>query len=403
MLISAYACEPNKGSEPAAGWNWSLAAAQEHEVWVLTRANNREPIEAELARRPQPNLHFVYIDLPAWARRWKRGQRGVRLYYALWQGVALRKARNLHAEVGFDVAHHVTFANAWMPASVSKLGLPFVLGPVGGGPEIPLALLPELGLRGAVFEVARRLARAIASYNPSVRGSWRAAQVILTQNRETVQRLPTYCRGKARILPNPSAPARLANTPDPTPSGVEIKVLCAGRLKPWKGVSLVIRAIARTPSARLLVVGSGSDERRLRRLMVSLGQAARVSFVPWLPQDALWGLFSDTAVLVLPSLREDASFLVLEAQTHGVPVIAFASGGPRILAERPGASVRLLPLRNRKDAVTQLADAIGSAASLQRPSGRLLAAWDRKLPERLTSIYTTVVNSQSRRYDQRSQ
>ena len=46
VLISAYACEPHKGSR-GAGWNWSLAAGRENEVWVLTRANNRESIEAE--------------------------------------------------------------------------------------------------------------------------------------------------------------------------------------------------------------------------------------------------------------------------------------------------------------------------------------------------------------------
>ena len=48
ILVSAYACEPGKGSEPGAGWLWARAAARRHEVWVLTRANNREAIEAAL-------------------------------------------------------------------------------------------------------------------------------------------------------------------------------------------------------------------------------------------------------------------------------------------------------------------------------------------------------------------
>ena len=45
LLISAYACEPGLGSEPGAGWNCVRQAARFHEVWVLTRENNREPIE----------------------------------------------------------------------------------------------------------------------------------------------------------------------------------------------------------------------------------------------------------------------------------------------------------------------------------------------------------------------
>ena len=52
VLISAYACEPSKGSEPGMGWNVAREMAEYHDIWVLTRANNRAPIEAEMAQRP---------------------------------------------------------------------------------------------------------------------------------------------------------------------------------------------------------------------------------------------------------------------------------------------------------------------------------------------------------------
>ena len=100
ILISAYACEPRKGSEPGIGWQWALAhAAAGHEVWVLTRANNRAAIEDALQHHPSPGLHFVYHDLPRWMRWWKRGGRGVRLYYLLWQWGAYRLARILCREL----------------------------------------------------------------------------------------------------------------------------------------------------------------------------------------------------------------------------------------------------------------------------------------------------------------
>ena len=41
VLISAYACEPGKGSEPGVGWNWVRQIADfAKEVWVITKANN---------------------------------------------------------------------------------------------------------------------------------------------------------------------------------------------------------------------------------------------------------------------------------------------------------------------------------------------------------------------------
>ena len=81
ILLSAYACEPRKGSEPGVGWSAALLLSDEHDVWVLTRANNRAAIERELGRCPLPRLHFVYYDLPSWARWWKRRRRGLQLYY----------------------------------------------------------------------------------------------------------------------------------------------------------------------------------------------------------------------------------------------------------------------------------------------------------------------------------
>ncbi len=96
VLVSAYACEPDKGSEPGVGWNWVKQIAKTHETWVLTRANNRESIERELQENPMPGAHFVYLDLPHWMRFWKRGQRGVHLYYYLWQIAAFIPARHLY-------------------------------------------------------------------------------------------------------------------------------------------------------------------------------------------------------------------------------------------------------------------------------------------------------------------
>jgi len=85
VLVGAYACEPNRGSEPCVGWQMTQAISAHHEAWVITRHSNKRAIERSLSLSPNPNLHFIYVDLPRWARFWKKGDRGVRLYYYLWQ------------------------------------------------------------------------------------------------------------------------------------------------------------------------------------------------------------------------------------------------------------------------------------------------------------------------------
>lgn len=366
ILVSAYACEPGKGSEPGAGWAWAAAAAERHDVWVLTRANNREAIESELARRPRPTLRPVYLDLPPALRAWKRRQRGVRTYYLLWQVLAARVARRLHREHGFNVVHHVTFANMWLPAPTRLRGVPFVLGPVGGGVHVPVRLYPSLGARGAGNELRLRALRAAARVSPLVRLTWRRAAVIVAQNEETRSAFTRGLRPRVVVRPN----ACTAESPPerhPLPAGPPVAVY-AGRLTPWKGVALAVRALSRLPEWELLVLGSGPEEKRLRRLARRLGVEDRLRLVPWVPREEVLEILARSTALVLPSLRDDASLISPEAQAVGTPVVAFGRGGPAALARFPGAQFELVPLRGGPDAcAAALADGLRRAAAGPRP------------------------------------
>ena len=61
---------------------------------------------------------------------------GASLYY-LWQIGAYRIGKRLHQQVRFDLVHHVTFVNYWLPSFLALLPVPFVWGPVGGGESAP--------------------------------------------------------------------------------------------------------------------------------------------------------------------------------------------------------------------------------------------------------------------------
>ena len=83
--MSAYACEPNKGSEPGVGWNWAIQMANWNEVYVITRSNNKDVIEAYLKRNPVEHLHFYYHDCSALKRKLKKLPNGIFIYYKMWQ------------------------------------------------------------------------------------------------------------------------------------------------------------------------------------------------------------------------------------------------------------------------------------------------------------------------------
>ena len=364
VLISAYICAPHRGSEPGAGWNWSLAAAADNHVWVVTRETNRDAIEAELAENPHPRLHFSYVELPPWGLRLKKGERGIRYfsYYTLWQLAALRRARELHAEIGFDLVHHVTFANMWLPALAGFVQAPFVLGPVGGGPRVPLRLYRELGPIGAIREGARVVLQSASRANPLTRATWRTASTIIVQNRETRDALPRKHRARVIIRPHTSVQDTSPRVDRPE------RVITRACMRCWRAASSHGRA-DRCPAcdradARLVV-----DRDRLRprpgaTAMISqarLELGDRVSFVPWLAQADLWSAMAEADALLLPSLRDDAPFVVGEAQAIGLPVVAFDQGGAREFAAFPHSSVLTVPLTGA-DPAGELANGLERAA-----------------------------------------
>lgn len=380
ILVSAYACEPGKGSEPAVGWNWVRQLAKQHDVWVITRANNRGPIERSLDDDAVGRPSFIYTDLPRWARGWKRGQRGARVYSYLWQFAALRAGLRAHREERFDLVHHLTFATAVAPAMVCLVPAPFVWGPVGGGVRMPWRLAGELGASGIAYEMLRSARRFVGRYmDPFVRLTWMRADRILVQNPETLGWLPARHRHKASVCPNAGFNASEIVQREPRGRGPVVAVI-AGRLLPWKGVSLAIRALAaaRREDLRLVVVGDGRDRGRLERLVASLGVGARVRFVGWQPQGALFEILSRADVLLMPSLHDECGFVVLEAMAHGSVPIVLRWGGPAQLVGDAGVMVEAgrprQAVRDLAAALETVNDEMRSGAST---SGRVVE-WARR-------------------------
>ena len=100
-------------------------------------------------------------------------------------------------------------------------------------------------------------------------------------------------------------------------------LLFVGRLVGYKGVGVLLEALARVPAAALDLVGEGPLVADLRALAQRLGVAGRVRFLGEMDGAAIAGRLSRARALVLPSLdRSEAFGLVqLEAMAAGVAVI----------------------------------------------------------------------------------
>ena len=170
ILLSAYACEPNKGSEPGVGWNIAQKLAKFHSVWVFTSNTHRQAIEAELAVQPIENLHFIYFDPFGWVYDWssegKRSQLDVYFHYYLWQIWAYFYGRSLLKKTDIDIVHHVTYVKYSNPSFLSLLPVPLVWGPVGGAEQAPKAFLGRFWLERTIVRAAKRYGEASRRIRP---------------------------------------------------------------------------------------------------------------------------------------------------------------------------------------------------------------------------------------------
>lgn len=358
VLVSAYACEPGKGSEPAIGWNTVLALAAHHDVWVITRANNRGVIEAALRQAPVPGLHFVYHDLPAWARWWKRGARGADTYYYLWQLTVYQLARRLHERHRFDVVHHVTYGRYWSPSLLALLPAPFVLGPVGGGESAPKGFWKTFGWKGIVYEAIREGTRWAASLDPLVRLTVRRSDVAFATTDETAARLRRLGARDVRLLPAISVlDADVAEVERPA-RRPHLRFVSIGRLLHWKGFHLGLQAFAQAdlPGVDFWIIGEGPDRPRLERLVRALGVEDRVTFAGRLGRDDVLRALQPGDVLVLPSFHDSGGMVCLEAMAARMPVLCLELGGPAVLVP-PEAGVHV-PARSPEQVTAGLREAM---------------------------------------------
>ena len=362
VLISAYSCEPGRGSERGVGWNVACEVAKRHEVWVLTRPDeSKAAIEAELSANPNPNLHFVYFTLPFWQDSMRLGQSGaMQIHYYLWQIQAYFVARRLHQEIGFDISHHVTFVKYSAPSLISLLPIPFVWGSVGGGESAPPKFWKDFSLRARAYEIARDISRNIGQRDPLVKLTARRSAVVRSTTDDTAKRLYKMGASHVDIVPEVgllSEEISLLNQ-YPLPSSKPVRFISMGRLLHWKGFHLGVQAFieANLPDVEYWIVGDGPELKTLKHLAQASNVASQVKFWGKLSREETLKKLGESHVLVHPSLHDSGGWVCIEAMASGRPIICLDLGGPAVQVNN--ATGFKVPAKYPAQCVRDMADAM---------------------------------------------
>ena len=192
--------------------------------------------------------------------------------------------------------------------------------------------------------------------------------------------------------------------PAPSPTPV-FTIGYAGHLYPWKGVDLVIEAVAALPDTRGLIIGGHEKEPDLARVKAfaeQLNCASRVTFTGLIPPAEVAARLREADVLTLPNPSSAISseftspLKLFEYMASGRPIVASDLPSLReVLKDRENA---LLVEPGNPQALTAAIERIKNDAAL----GRRLAAqamrdvrqftWARRA-ERLEALFAGVTGA----------
>jgi glycosyltransferase involved in cell wall biosynthesis len=384
LLVIAPTCDGQDVGEAWVAHQWVRRLAARHDVTLLTYCKRGKlPASAQLG-----GLRVVEWTEPGLLGRAERLNSMLKPGYVSFYFKARRWIRQaLSSGETFDLAHQIVPVAMRYPSPVAGLGIPYLIGPVGGSLDSPVGFESD-GDTAPWYVGLRRIDKLRIRFDPLLRRTYESASCVVGIAPYVgsflaglpIQRLEVFSETGLETLPDP---VDRSNRDGP------IRLLYVGRIVRTKGLRDAIRAMAQLKDLPLLldIVGDGFDRATCQQLAVRLGVAQRVFFHGRQARAEVDRFYRAADIFVFPSYREAGGNVAFEAMGWGLPLVVSDRGGPGA-AVNESSGIRISPLDPQQFA-TELAKAIRRLATdralrLALGNGARLrvattALWDQKI------------------------
>jgi glycosyltransferase involved in cell wall biosynthesis len=367
---------------------------------LVLQRHGRVPVSEQL-----PDLDIVAWPEPAWLLRVERfnamAKPAIPAFYAKarrWIRTEIQRGRR------FDLLHQMLPRAPRYASPLHGLGLPYVIGPIGGALPMPAAF--RKGGRERWFTRLRDVDALRFAHDPWLRRGLAGADLVLgvapymkeVLSGVPIQRFQPFLGiGVDELAPPVSrrmAPGHL-------------RLLHVGRAVRTKGLREAVEAIALLPdlpAVTLTVVGEGEEIDVARSLATRAAIADRVEFLGKRPRPEIEALYESHDALLFPSFRESMGGVLYEAMRWGMPVITVDRGGPGFIVDdtcallAPVTSPEQLP-RDLAEHVRRLSEDTPLRAALGAGARRKVekeALWPTKA-RRMIDLYESVLTGERKK------
>lgn len=370
VLLSAYACQPDQGSEKGFGWNWAISLAQmNHDVWVLTNKINQEFIEKKTEVAQISNLHFIFIESnkSIYKILWKMTlfigypKLTWKYRYFRWQKKALKMAKRLDRQFNFDVIHHVTWGSITAGSKLGCLNKPFVFGPIGGGQTAPPSLKKYFANHWRKEQQRTIIFKRLVKFNLVSRQTLNQANLVLTTNRDTYELAQKMGARQVKLFLDTALPKNFFPQKFPTRSTTQAKLnlLWVGSPAPRKGLHLTLESLSKVNPQipfKIRILGVDPLNNILVKSINEFNLAKKVDFVGKVSWLEMKNEYLKSDVFFFTSLRDSFGSQFLEAMAYGLPIITLNHHGAQDFI--PDNAAIKVPVANKIETLNALANGV---------------------------------------------
>lgn len=375
ILINAYACSPNMGSEPGMAWNWCVNLAKYCELHIITEGEFRDKIEAILPTLSQgKNMHFYYNPVPEEIRKmcWNQGDWRFYKYYKEWQWKTYLIAKDICQKTQIDILHQLNMIGFREPGYLWKIpDIPFIWGPVDAKESFPMAYLEGANLKTKLFmQLKNAITKWQLQHAKRVHMAVKRASYVISASSNSQQAFKKYFQIESPLLNETGC--YIQERPIIDKSKKEyLDVLWVGKLDFRKQLGLALRSIAKTknPHIKLHIVGGGNSL-PYQALAKELGIETQCKWHGAVSHEEVQRIMQESDVFFFTSVAEGTPHVVLEAIGNNLPIVCFNTCGQGdSVNEKVGRKIELSnPNLSIHEFATVLNDLEGNRTLLKKMS-----------------------------------